>query len=328
MKKNIVTFLFIGWSTLAFAGVEPSDMVRGVDLSARTSVSGALLNQLVDLSTPNTNKGLIIKQSATPDTVNNPRYTNFLWLDTAGMLLKAWNGSGWVGTLSGSNSIGTDSIINGAVTGPKIAAGAIQASNIASGTITGDRIGTDAIKLENLDISSVGARQLRAGAVSSAALTNSAVLETNIADLNVTSNKLALANVYGKHLAAGTVTGDKLAPASVTTTNIVDNSVTPSKLDKTKFFHAFVNADGTTSAITDGISISRSVSGNYRVMFDTARNGTNYIVLTQPWGAYTNSATTLLIRRLDIGEFTVNGIVSGVGTNSNMGFILYIMDPQ
>ena len=72
--------------THAQAALEP-DLRKGLDFTYTNVATASMHNQLVDNATVvNTgsitnNKGIVMRSTVRPDVVNNPRMTNWLWLD-------------------------------------------------------------------------------------------------------------------------------------------------------------------------------------------------------------------------------------------------------
>lgn len=303
MKKlTLLLILTLASDSMTFGATE-YDMQAGIDPTARTSISGALLKQLVDLATPGTNKGLVIVQSTTPDTASNPRYTNFLWLDTTTRTLKSYNGSAWAATVFGTNSVGTDSITNGAVTGVKIASRTIDATNIALGTITRNELYPSTIDITKMDSASVGRNQLVAGSVNGTVLTNGAVLEANIADANVTSNKVA--------------------NSAISTTQLANSGVTLPKLNAKQFTYGYFASDGSVIQAS-GLTAAHPSTGTYTISFTEGRAGANYLpLITQQFigtagvGWVTNCLST---------AFTVRFAEGASGKDTP--FYVLVIDPQ
>ncbi len=98
-------------------------------------------------------------------------------------------------------------IVDGTITGAKIAATTITAANIAAGTLTAAQIAASAIT----------ATQLAAGAVTANELAANAVTAGKIAANAVLAGTIAAGAVSAAQIAAGAITADKLASNSVTT---------------------------------------------------------------------------------------------------------------
>ena len=123
---------------------------------------------------------------------------------------------------------GSDGILDGAVTGPKIAALAVGASHIADAAVSSAKIA--------------------AGAGGSAALAAAAVTTSKIADGNVTAGKLADAVVSTAKLAAKAVTSAKIADGAVGTAQLAASAVDSSKIKD----GSIVNADIANTTIAFG----------------------------------------------------------------------------
>lgn len=285
------------------------DLQKGIDLSTRTSVSGALLNQMVDLATPGTNKGFIIRSATPPDTATYPRYTNFAWIDTTINVIKAWNGSDWVATAFGTNSVTGVAIAAGAVTAPKIASRTIAATNIAVSAITAAEIYPGTITKNEMGSASVGTDQLVAGAVNAAAITNGAVTSSKIAELNVNLTNMA----------ANSVDGNK----------ITNTSVNLPKLNPKDFNFGLYKGDGTKLSGTGLTCAHSGGTGLYAFTFDApyaTRNGTNYIpIVSHYWSGY--SDTQSWITNMKTTGFEVMFVRPSIGI-SEPTFSIIVLDPQ
>ena len=106
--------------------------------------------------------------------------------------------------------IGTDELVDGAVTNPKLDAGAVGAGKLADGAVT--------------------ATKLEAAAVTTDAIADGAVTEQKLAEASVTTGSLADGSVTGGKLEDGSVTGDKLAEGALGDDIVPDGSVTSDKL--------------------------------------------------------------------------------------------------
>jgi len=246
MKKQLIALTV---ASITMMGAE-GDLQKGIDVSGMTTITGAQLNQLVDNATVKTNRGLIYASKTAPDTVNNPRFTNFLWLDLnySPPILKQWGITNWI----------IANVQDGSVTTPKLADNAVTSSKIADGTITSVDINTNAIQTINLQDLAVTTAKIGSNAVTTDRLADNAVTSTkivtnaingdhlsdnlltrrhfpvngittnyidfsnfvlfssNIAAANILSNNIAASNVYGIHIVNNAITTEKLASNSVT----------------------------------------------------------------------------------------------------------------
>lgn len=86
--------------------------------------------------------------------------------------------------------VDTDDLVDGAVTGPKLATGAVGSMQIADGQVREADIGVEAVSSDHIQF----------GAVQSADIAIGAVQDYHVADGAVGSNELALRSVTGAHL--------------------------------------------------------------------------------------------------------------------------------
>jgi len=101
--------------------------------------------------------------------------------------------------------VGSDHLVNGAVTGAKLANLSVGSGHLVDGTVTG-------AKLANL---SVGSGHLVDGTVTGAKLANLSVGGDHLVNGAVTGAKLANLSVGSGHLTVGAVTGATLANGSI-----------------------------------------------------------------------------------------------------------------
>jgi hypothetical protein len=186
--------LFIYSLTLAAAtAAVEKDLRKGVDFTGRTAFTGTAANQLVDNATLNTNRGLLLRQVYTPDLANNPRQTNYLWIDDTipgAPVLKVWNGTTWTNSLS-STIITTANIADGSVTSVKLGLGAVTTERINSGAVGSIQLANGAVTTDKYSDASITRPKLVDGVIDSTKLTNGAVLAANIADATITSGKIS-----------------------------------------------------------------------------------------------------------------------------------------
>ncbi len=191
LTMNKYLFLFLG---LSAQGAVEYDFNKGIDITARTQVTGAHLNQLVDNASLRAGRGLVLITNDTPDTANNPRYTNYLWVDTAiagSPTLKFYvAGIGWTNSLVGATITETN-IANNAVTTAKLANGAVTSDKISSGNVGNLQLGGSAVTTDKISAGAITRGVIADGAVGTDQITNSAVTTAKIAASAVTSDKIS-----------------------------------------------------------------------------------------------------------------------------------------
>ncbi len=179
---------------LSAQGAVEYDFTKGIDLTARTQVTGAHLNQLVDNASLRAGRGLVLITNGIPDTANNPRYTNYLWVDTAiagSPTLKFYvAGVGWTNSLVGATITETN-IANNAVTTAKLANGAVTSDKISSGNVGNLQLGGSAVTTDKIAVGAITRGVIADGAVGTDQITNSAVTTAKIAASAVTSDKIS-----------------------------------------------------------------------------------------------------------------------------------------
>lgn len=98
-----------------------NDFVQGINLAGLDTCSGADLEQLIREAEPNSHIGYVLS-GATPDVVNNSRYSRYLYCPALGDWPKYYNSTSatWVNVPLASDVVTTGIIANGSVTLAKI----------------------------------------------------------------------------------------------------------------------------------------------------------------------------------------------------------------
>jgi len=246
--KKLLTLTLALWSVGLHGATFEWDMVKGIDITAQSSITAAQLNQLIDGATPYPGKGLVIRQPIHPNVTTNPRYTNFLWFDLVTQTLKSYQGVGddatnWVTATLGIGTIGTVNLAGGAVTDAKLAANAVNTTNLQNNSVTSDKIAAGNVGASQLAAASVTNAALAPLAVSGDKIAYQTILNTNLAELNITGGKLQTATITGDKIANGTITSVNLATNLIGSTNIAAGAVGNAQL-------------GTNAVNTNNISVS------------------------------------------------------------------------
>jgi hypothetical protein len=199
-----------------------ADLVHGLDASGLSSVTGSQLNQLVDMATTATNKGMIIKKATRPDITTYPRYTNFLWLDISitPAVLKAYNyccgdtDTNWVAAVAGSGTIGSDQLATAAVIAGKLGSNSVHTSNIVDSAVTTDK----------LNLAAVTSSKLASGSVSNLHVASRTIEGDKIAYNTIAETNIANAAIGTRHIGSQVINNDKLASQAVTTNKILGST--------------------------------------------------------------------------------------------------------
>jgi hypothetical protein len=128
------------------------------------------------------------------------------------------------------NSIDSDSIVDGTITGTDIGAETITGANIDDGTIGVDDLGTASVGSDEVIDNSLTSDDLAANSVTDSELADDAVDTAAIQDGAVNSAKVEDNSLTADDLAANSVTASELADDAVDTAAIQDNAVTWDKL--------------------------------------------------------------------------------------------------
>lgn len=333
MNKYIVSVIlglagFVGNSQ---AQVE-FDLRRGIDFTATNYRSASMYNQLVDAGTiAATNKGAIIRRSGGggsywPDVSNNPRYTNFMWLDmnTSPATLKQYVCCGnvfsnWVVSTVTPGSVGTAEIADWSITDQKLQTNSVSDFALKASSVSGNKIADVGVIAGKLAPAAVIKGNYAPGSIVGGDITNKTITFSNIADGTLTrelylnssidSTKITNGGITTANIALTNIDATLIRNDGITTSAITNGAVTTNKLAgdinsgllNTNVSYglakawAFVGVSGTTPSILKGFniaSISRLDTGDYAVFFggSYAPVDTNYLVTTT---ALTDTGTTV-----------------------------------
>ena len=198
----------------------------GISLRTYAGFSGKLLEtQKLTLGIEGVTSNLASMEGKIIDTkngihVDSPK-TNFTGdLNVAGIL---------TGSLA-SDIIGTNQIVNNAVTAAKIANGSIGNAKLTNNSVNAAKIADGSVGNTKLANGAVNAAKIADGSVGNAKLANGAVNASKIANGNVDNVKLANGAVNAVKIADGSVGNAKLADNSVNAAKIANGSVGNAKI--------------------------------------------------------------------------------------------------
>jgi hypothetical protein len=352
MKKLILSFLLVPLITQA--AVE-YDLRKGIDLTGTNYVTYSLLNQLVDLGTVSTNKGMIIRKATRPDVTLNARYTNFIWLDIASGVpgtLKQYVCCGDADTNWVNASLGVGAVTTGAIADYSISESKMQTNSVnqyaLQGNIPGSKIADNSIPKDKLAASSISSGNFYPGAIRGIDITNRTIQGTNLALASVGIDELAANAIGTSQITNGSITTDKIALTNITrdlmrleaigenqltnaavTTNKLAGSINNSLLHTNTSYGitkawGIVDSSGTLLKGFNIASVSRRDAGDYVITFATgfAPADTNYIVnvtgirvQSLAAGSYSNATTTVNINLNSVD-----------GTDTDASFIFSILN--
>lgn len=352
MKKLI---LLICLASLQCKAAE-ADFRKGIDFTGLTSATGAQHNQLVDNATVAAKRGLVIVQTATPDTTTYPRYTNYLWLDInfTPPILKSWSWgvTNWVTATIPVNSVSTAIIQDGAVTNPKLATNSVNVAQLYDNSVTSAKIVALAVTSEKIAVGGVDKTNIIDGTINNTKIATSGIVTTNIADGSVTTAKLANGAIVNTNLAINSVSNvniivngvvnTNIAANAVARTNILDQAVNTNKLSFyiPEFVTSVTNAiptAGTSVTLTHGLSgqptavrvVLKCVasdsntgysSGDEIEIFNVVETGGGIVLST-----YSTTAATIVTRRSTGGIFLLkktDGVLTTVSAEGNFRVVI------
>lgn len=135
------------------------------------------------------------------------------------------------GTLTSSQIADVDAAkITGQITGTQITDGAVSAPKIRAGAVTTAKLAAGAVTADTISANAITAAKLDTGAVTTAKLAAGAVTADNIAANAVTTAKLAAGAVTADNLAANSITTGKIAAGAITSSLLASDSVIAGKV--------------------------------------------------------------------------------------------------
>jgi hypothetical protein len=315
MKKYIVLATILIAPSL-FGAVE-FDLRKGVDMTATNYVTQSLLNQLVDAGTiSSTNKGAIIRRTGNggsywPDITLNPRYTNFLWLDTfvSPGTLKSYVCCGdaytnWVNATVAPQSVTTAQLADWSVTDTKLATNSVSDFALKASSVSGNKLADLGIIAGKMAPSSVIQGNIAPGAIVGGQITNNTITYTNIAiggisrdnlassiidNTKITNGGITTANIALTNIDATLLRNDAVVTAAITngavTTNKLAGDINRGLLNTNVSYgvaraFAHIDSGGTLVKGFNIASSSRRDTGDYRIVFGSGfiPTSTNYMV--------------------------------------------------
>jgi len=307
MIKKVLFFLGLLLAGVALSRAGSQDLVKGVDMTARATITQAALNQLVDNATVATNKGLVIFTNNTPSVAADPKLVRYIWLDSSVYppAIKTYdtNTSTWVASTIGTGSVGTAQLADGAVSTVKIANSAVDNSKLADDSVTSAKIVDGTIIAGDLAANSVINSKIAAGSVNGTSLGTNVIQNYHlqggiiypsnlVSGFVIPVGGLAANSIYNSNLVAGIIQNTNLAPSSVANTNLMSSSVLFTNLGTNvtwfiPIYTAIVDAAGAIAyqasppGITAGTS-SRHAQGIFSFNFGAVMGSTNYVVAATP----------------------------------------------
>lgn len=320
--KKLLFGLSLIYSLNLFAAAE-YDLRKGIDMTASNRVTQAMMNQLVDSGTISaTNKGGIIRMSSGgssvhPDVTLNPRYTNFLWLDTFSTppTIRTYvccgdhaSGSNWVVTTVSPGTITTVEIKDYTILAVDMATNSVPDYALVASSVSGNKIADNGVIAGKLNAAAVLKGNFAFGAITGGDITNKTITHTNIADSGIISLNIANNTIEGSKITNGAITTTLIATTNVTRDQIRDDAIgslqlTNGAVNTNKLAGQINNSllhTNTSSGISKlwavvsdtgtllkGFNVSSSLrhnTGDFRVNFAAgfAPTDTNYVVCISP----------------------------------------------
>lgn len=129
-----------------------------------------------------------------------------------------------------ANSVDTSKILTGAITTLKIAADAVTAAEIAVGAVGSSEIAAGAVIAGKITAGTIVAADIAAGTITGAKIAAGTITASNILANTITANEIAALAITTSELAAGSVTTLKLAALAVDATKIAANAIVAGKI--------------------------------------------------------------------------------------------------
>jgi hypothetical protein len=202
-------------------------------------------------------------------------------------------------------------LIDDAVTSPKIRDGEVTTPDIADGAVTAEKLGGDAVSGAKIADGSIDTWDIAALSVQNFHLAANAITGNKILDGTITSADLGANAVDGNRIVDGSITSADLGPNAVDGNRIVDGTITSADLGPNAVDgNRIVDASITSSDLSNG-----SVDGNKIV------DGTITSADLGPNAVDGNRIVDASISALDLSSNSVNGdkIVDGSITAADLG---------
>ncbi len=336
MKKLLILHLIFA-ASFSIRGAVEFDLLKGVDLTLTNSITQSLLNQLVDLGTISaTNKGGIIRKFGLgggqwPSVTDNPRYTNFIWLDmdTTPPTLKTYVKTGiavdvytnWVPGTIAPGSITSTELANNSVNSDKLQTNAVQFYHLTNNAVISSKINDQAVIAGKIAPNGVISGNIAFGAVNGGSISNNSITFSNIAANTINRDQLQNQLIGPAQLTNGLIT------SLVLTNNSITNSMLATNISYgvVKAW-AFVSSDGTMRKGFNITNCVRTATGNYTLSFGNAYapSDTNYCAVAT--GMYDSGFSVIAtIRTNNIAYVSVN-CGDDSSTDIDRGFSITIMD--
>lgn len=158
--------------------------------------------------------------------------------------LYRWSNGAWTTAVDSgdlaNNSVSTEKLVDGSVSGVKIVNNAIDANKLADnsvttvklvdGTISTVKLANGAINSSKLSDNAVTTTKLVDGSVANEKIANGAINAAKISDNVITTQKLVDGTVTGVKISDDTITGAKIKANTITGDKIVANTINTNKL--------------------------------------------------------------------------------------------------
>jgi hypothetical protein len=116
------------------------------------------------------------------------------------------------------------------ITGPDIAANAIEANHILADTITALQIAADTITANEIAADTITANEIAAGAVTAAEILAGTITALQIAADTITANEIAADTITANEIAADTITANEIAADTITANEIAADTITANEI--------------------------------------------------------------------------------------------------
>lgn len=323
-NKQFAIGLTLGIAVMMCIAAAEYDLQKGVDLSAKTSVTASQLNQLVDNGTVAANKGMLIYSATTPDTTNNARYSRFIWLDTSFSppVPKVYytNGSYW------TNITANTTIADNSVTAGKLAANSVYETNLTASSVTASKIADGVI----------GSSKYANASISNTHIASLTIQSTNIANGQILSTNIGAAAILGYHLASGQIgtanltNGFLLQGTNIANGTIANNNIAASAIYPTNVAAAAGSANQVLRINSGGTAVEFGSPAVIRMTNTTAAStiNTTPVTLTHGLGGTPTIFRAVVICTSTDGDFSVDdeipiADVRGFGTGYRQLFLSY-----
>jgi len=206
-----------------------------------------------------------------------------------------------------ATTIVAGNIVSGTITGTQIAATTIAAGNIVAGTITTTQIAATTIVAGNIAASTITATQIAATTITAAKIVANTITASQIAASTITATEIAATTITAAKIAANTITASQIAAGTITATQIAAGTITAANIA--------AGSITATELAVGAITASRivAIGGNNYILDPEFSDVPDYWSLGSGWATDTSTEVTV---DPPAGMGAVRGLKTPVGNGT------------